>query len=306
MHRQQNDLASRMLDDGGRLKPFAQWKKEVLPIASHYNTSWLQTEYSTAILRARTAAKFRKFERDADLFPNLKWLPSTSIDKREGHIAFYGLVKPLDDPFWKLHYPGNIWNCKCGITNTDDKPTSYTPTTTYQPAPGLDVSPATGKLFNTDTHPYKTKAYVGAAEAVEKYLITIDNELRERAYKALKDWRNSIHPYKGLRVESDRLITGKLTILRRSVDEVKEHNATWRDILYLPKIEHKVKDWEYLGYEPVKHSKTFAEYMLFYKAKIGSKERLIEVLIHKHFGEILYCIVPMHERELINGIPLKK
>ena len=33
VHRQQNDIASRLLDENGKLKSFSAWKKEVLPIA---------------------------------------------------------------------------------------------------------------------------------------------------------------------------------------------------------------------------------------------------------------------------------
>ena len=46
-----NDLGS-----NGNLKPFEQWKKEVMPIASHQVGNWLRTEYDTTVLRARQAA----------------------------------------------------------------------------------------------------------------------------------------------------------------------------------------------------------------------------------------------------------
>lgn len=294
-----------MHDENGNLKSFAQWKKEVEPILSHYNRNWLQTEYSTAVMRAREAARFKKFERNADIFPNLKWLPSTSIEKRESHVPFYGLVKPIDDPFWKQHYPGNIWNCKCGITNTDEKPASFTPATNYTPAPGLDENPAGGKIF-TATHPYITKAYDGAEEAVKRYEKEIEKELRQRAYEAIKPWRDEIDKFNGLKIKSDNIATGTLTILRKSIDNVKEHKGTWRDILYVPKIDKKIKDWRYLGYEPLRHKKNYAEFMLLYKAKIGKNERIIEVVLHSHFGEVLYCIVPFEDRNITEGLPIKK
>lgn len=296
MHHQQNTIAAKLVDEEGRLKPFAQWAKEVLPIADHYNKNWLQTEYSTAIIRARQASQWRKYERDADLFPNLKWLPSTSVEKREGHIPFYGLVKPIDDPFWKLHYPGNLWNCKCGITNTDDPAHGHTPAAPYKPAPGLDVNPATGQLFNINSHPYKTKAYEGAEKAAENASNGINKELTKRAYRSIKKWRDSIDKFNGFKVESPTLKTGKLTILRRSINDVIEHKADWRDILYISKIEKEVKYWEYSGYEKLKHKKNQAEIMLFYKAKVGNHYRFIEILLHKHYGEVLYCIVPFDEK----------
>lgn len=186
VHRQQNDMASQLLDENGELKSFSQWVKDVEPIVTHNNKNWLQTEYSTAIMRAREASNFRKYQRDADLFPNLKWLPSTSIDKRESHVVFYGLVKPINDPFWQQHYPGNIWNCKCGITNTDVPPTKQVLTPDYSPAPGLDKNPAGGELF-TRSHPYYTNAYPGAKEAAEKAVAQTKNEIELRILKTFNN-----------------------------------------------------------------------------------------------------------------------
>ena len=302
VHRQQNDIANKLHDENGNLKSFSQWKKDVEPILSHYNKNWLQTEYSTAVMRAREAARFKKFERNADIFPNLKWLPSTSIEKRESHVPFYGLVKPIDDPFWKQHYPGNIWNCKCGITNTDEKPASFTPATNYTPAPGLDENPVNGKIF-TATHPYFTKAYDGAEEAVRLYEKQLEKELRERAYDTIKEWRNSINPYTGKIIVSDKIFTGKLIILRRSVDDVKEHHGNWRDLLYIPKIENKINDWEYLGAERPKrlHPDTYA--FTHYKAKIGKEYKDIILKCHNLYGEILYCIEKINE-ERINKLEI--
>ena len=56
VHRMQNDMARLLLDSNGNLKPFEQWQKEVMPIASHQVGNWLRTEYDTAVLRARQAA----------------------------------------------------------------------------------------------------------------------------------------------------------------------------------------------------------------------------------------------------------
>src|SRR5574344_1506027 len=47
-------------------------------ITSHQCDRWLRTEYDTAILRARQAANWQQFLREADVLPNLKWIPSTS------------------------------------------------------------------------------------------------------------------------------------------------------------------------------------------------------------------------------------
>lgn len=171
VHRMQNDMARLLLDSNGNLKPFEQWRKEVMPIASHQVGQWLRTEYNTAVLRAHQAADWQQFEREKDVLPNLRWMPSTSVNPGKDHMVFWGTVRPIDDPFWNEHRPGDRWNCKCDLSSTDD-PVTEIPDFTRKdnPHPGLDNNPGKdGKLFS-DTHPYIANAYPGAKKAVKKFL----------------------------------------------------------------------------------------------------------------------------------------
>ena len=99
VHRAQRDMARLLLDSNGNLKPFEQWSEEAMPIASHQTGAWLRTEYDTAVLRARQAADWQQFVREKDVLPNLKWIPSTSVTPGEDHRIFWGLVRPVEDPF---------------------------------------------------------------------------------------------------------------------------------------------------------------------------------------------------------------
>ena len=175
VHRMQNDMARRLLDSNGNLKPFEQWRKEVMPIASHQVGQWLRTEYNTAVLRAHQAADWQQFEREKDVLPNLRWMPSTSVNPGKDHMVFWGTVRPIDDPFWNEHRPGDRWNCKCDLSSTDD-PVTEIPDFTKKdnPHPGLDNNPGKdGKLFS-DTHPYIANAYPGAKKAVERLMGKLD------------------------------------------------------------------------------------------------------------------------------------
>ena len=121
VHRAQNDMAALLLDKNGSLKPFEQWVKEAMPIADHQMIHWLRTEYDTAVIRAHQAADWRQFEREKDVLPNLKWMPSTSVTPGADHQIFWGTIRPIDDPFWNEHRPGDRWNCKCTLSSTDEK-----------------------------------------------------------------------------------------------------------------------------------------------------------------------------------------
>ena len=40
---------------------------------------------------------------------------------RPEHAALNGVVKSIDDPFWKTYYPPNGWRCRCTVMNTAEK-----------------------------------------------------------------------------------------------------------------------------------------------------------------------------------------
>ena len=124
VHRAQNDMAALLLDENGNLRPFEQWLKLVMPIANHQMVHWLRTEYDTAVIRAHQAADWRQFEREKDILPNLKWMPSTSVHPGADPRVFWGTIRPVDDPFWNEHRPGDRWNCKCTLSSTDEAPTA--------------------------------------------------------------------------------------------------------------------------------------------------------------------------------------
>lgn len=171
-HRMQNDMAARLLDADGNLKPFEQWRRDVEDIADHYCRRWLQTEYDTAVIRAQRAAEWKQFEAEADVLPNVRWMPTTSVEQDVYHRQYWQarLTLPIGHPFWQQHRPGDRWNCKCSLEQTDE-PTTLEAVADFAPippVPGLDNNPADdGRLF-ARSHPYYTQAYPGAEEAAAK------------------------------------------------------------------------------------------------------------------------------------------
>lgn len=153
----QKDIAALMVSDDGKLKPFSQFAKDVKPYVSHQNRVWLETEYNTAVHRAQLASEWQQFVRDADILPNLRWVPTTSPNIGEDHRVFWNVIRPVDDSFWSVHRPGDRWNCKCSLEQTD-KDITPVPNGSIEkgstPSRGLDNNPGKdGKLFN-ENHPY--------------------------------------------------------------------------------------------------------------------------------------------------------
>lgn len=163
LHRTANQcalLVESMVDSDGNLKSFEQFKKDTQSINNHYNKAWLRTEYDTAVLRAQMGADWKMFQRDADMLPNLRWMPTTSVSPRDEHKVFWsqGLTLPIDDKFWNKHRPGDQWNCKCWLEQTDAEPTAPEdmPDSADMPEPkaGLRGNPAKTKQIFSQDHPH--------------------------------------------------------------------------------------------------------------------------------------------------------
>ncbi len=222
VHRAQNDMAALLLDKNGNLKPFEQWMREVMPIADHQMRQWLRTEYDTAVIRAHQAADWRQFEREKDILPNLKWMPSTSIHPGADHKIFWGTIRPVDDPFWDIHRPGDRWNCKCTLSSTDEEPTPVPGNTPEnQPDPGLDNNPGKDAKLFSDQHPYMKEAHPGAKKAVDKLMKRIKEMMAEMPDNLTEDEKMALAKH-NLELEKALKITkGK----PMSVEEADKQNA---------------------------------------------------------------------------------
>lgn len=95
----QKDVAALLFDKDGKIKPFHAFQKDVEPVIGKYRKDWLRTEYATAIQRSRIAAQWQQFSDEADVFPNLEWVQSTSAHPGADHQIFWGVIQPVNAPF---------------------------------------------------------------------------------------------------------------------------------------------------------------------------------------------------------------
>ncbi len=253
VHTQAQHMAELMTDEDGNRLPFREWAERVQPYVNHQNRAWLRTEFDTATRRAHNEADWQRFQEEADIYPNLEWVPSTSANPGQDHQPFWGTVLPINDPFWNEHKPGDRWNCKCSLRSTDKAPTR-TPSASGKhcdPAPGLNTRPGSGEIFSDD-HAYypdtcgacpfagslralfsdlaRRKGNCNQCQAVRKAIDTEKTELikqRKQEYKAKSatEWRKD-----GFFDNGGYLVTSKSRIAEseKSKQETakfdKEHN----------------------------------------------------------------------------------
>lgn len=350
VHSMGNVMAKMLVGDDGKLKPFRQWKDDVKGVSSHYSGRWLQTEYATAVARAHAAADWMEFEKNKDIFPNLRWMPTTSPNPEKTHEVFWKmkLTRPIGDKFWNEHMPGDHWNCKCSLEQTDD-PATTLPTDEEmkrdEPQAGLKENPAkTGQLFDK-SHPYFPKNCRECGFNKKKGTIT--SRLREwlqnaekdcyrckglstilpifqrKAIAHLKQIKQQIEPYKGEQVEVKSSISGRITVLRRSLSDIYEHQREDATLMnWLSRFNFsELKNMKYEGWaenreypkdhplfdpnNPQKQKHSEAEYFTYYSLKIGMKKYWANVKMHKQYGEVIYTIEKNMPKDLTKGRPQK-
>lgn len=115
------DIRAALLDENGKPRAFSAFKHEVVKINEAYNVNWLRAEYQHAIAQGQHASNWLQYERDKDLYPNLRYQTIEDDRVRPEHASLNGVVKPVDDPFWNTYAPQNGWGCRCSLLQVDDE-----------------------------------------------------------------------------------------------------------------------------------------------------------------------------------------
>ena len=118
-HASIQDMVGLLKDESGNLRTKADFIKQAKQLDSTYRTQYLDVEYDTAVRTARLASQWAKFEKNKRLYPNLRYLLSKAAKPDQKHLAFVGIIRPVNDSFWDTHYPPNRWRCQCGVEQTD-------------------------------------------------------------------------------------------------------------------------------------------------------------------------------------------
>lgn len=75
----------------------------------------LKTTFWSNMNTARAAGQWERAQRSKRVLPYVLYVRTTSSDPRVEHLQWVGLILPIDDPFWRSHWPPNGWQCKCQV-----------------------------------------------------------------------------------------------------------------------------------------------------------------------------------------------
>ncbi len=106
------------LTKGDKVLSWSEFKKEVAKLDIQYNRQWLKTEYDQTIANANSAEKFKEYQKQKHLYPNLEYKTIGDERVRSSHKEMDGIILPVDDPFWQKFMPPNDWGCRCYVLQT--------------------------------------------------------------------------------------------------------------------------------------------------------------------------------------------
>ncbi|MDR1809868.1 MAG: hypothetical protein LBR34_05635 [Prevotella sp.] len=219
-----------------------------------------------------------------------------------------------------------------------------TPTENDEPSAGLNINPKDGQLFNNKTHPYsppgKTCANcafynnkptnllhkffnvgfppkhceecknidgaIAQATKREKTPSILDTTLSQ--IKELKKTLfKGIGIYEGLVSKNSLFLTGQITVLRNSLDNVAEHAGGDNYILdWAAKFNQKtsLKSWNYRGWAKNRTAKhdSYSSHFHYYSKEVDGKTYWAHVMVRYDYGETLYAIKNYKPDDLIEGI----
>ncbi|MGL5447450.1 MAG: phage minor head protein [Rhabdaerophilum sp.] len=81
----------------------------------------LQILYWANVHSAHAAGEWQRIERNKEFLPYLTYVASVSERKRPLHLSWVGITLPVEDAWWRSHYPPNGWNCKCSVRQVGDR-----------------------------------------------------------------------------------------------------------------------------------------------------------------------------------------
>lgn len=79
------------------------------------STRRLKTIFWSNMNSARAAGQWERAQRSKKALPYILYVRTTSADPRGEHLGWVGIILPVDDPFWRTHWPPNGWGCKCQV-----------------------------------------------------------------------------------------------------------------------------------------------------------------------------------------------
>jgi SPP1 gp7 family putative phage head morphogenesis protein len=111
----------------------------------------LKTIFRTNVQSSYAAGHWQQIQANKDVAEYLLYDAVDDHRTRPEHAAWDGTILPVDDDFWRTHYPPNGWNCRCGVIQLAEEELEDLGLTPSPKAPNAGkyswTNPRTGKTL---------------------------------------------------------------------------------------------------------------------------------------------------------------
>lgn len=246
--------------------------------------AWQTAEYNTTVARARTAKQWELYTQPnrLRLFPNIKWLPSNSVERRPEHVEFYNKIWPKQDPFWESNTPGTLWNCKCGMQETSDEITDNADVPAFTPPNGLEGNPGiTGEIFTEKASYFQVPA-------------GIDKICDKVVFRDNKTWAKE--NLQGKRVKPKEF-NKEIHFSGRGINEYlnQPHDNYYTKNEFIRSMFQVLEDAEYLGYSEFNGR-------ISYIFKMEIQKKVNYIIANKQDDGVIYFYSITESSRVLNNI----
>ena len=240
----------------------------------------LVTESNFAARTARSVKQWRQFEAKKKQYPNLEYLPSRSVNKRENHLKYYGVVLPVNHDFWLRALPPNGWGCKCRVRQVD------TNSSIDHPPPPVSIKGIPGNagvenIIFSNSHPFfNASDGEGAVKLFRRYERSVTFKWAEKNIQG-KIFENG-------RKEA---INISYTSIKKIINQPHDHYWEKNHLLY--DIENVVRDAKFTKTVPFDVEKKASDSFLFihyYQIVVKQKNSYLVIRENKNGDKSLYAI----------------
>jgi hypothetical protein len=146
-------MSDMLVDTSGNIKPYSQFKKDVLAVHDTYDKRFLAAEYDNAVVSAQAVTKWQRFSAEKERFPMLRY--NAIIDGGTTQLCndLNGTTLRFDHVFWNKYMIPNHWGERADIDQVSDgEETANVPNPDVADFFSNNVG-KTGIIF-PDKHPY--------------------------------------------------------------------------------------------------------------------------------------------------------
>lgn len=127
---------------------------------TRFDPARLRLIYDTNTRQAYATGLWERVERSKKALPYVRYITRRDERVRAAHRAWDNLTLPVDDVFWKTHWPPNGWRCRCRVMSMTqrDYDKGYT-----MDRPGAETTPNAPLVkvpLNKQAPPEVTREYV--------------------------------------------------------------------------------------------------------------------------------------------------